>query len=104
MVPAVGLVAAGFLLGSVGLKAATSKQAKKLYVKGVSKLLQARAAGLDIIEEAKSNIDDIVAEANYLNEQEKPAGADVAVDATGAAAAAAADGAAATGAATADVG
>ncbi|MDR1713001.1 MAG: DUF6110 family protein [Coriobacteriales bacterium] len=64
----IGLLAAGFLLGSVGLKAATSKPAKKLYVQGVSKVLQARSAGLDIIEEAKSNLDDIIAEASYLNE------------------------------------
>lgn len=65
----IGLVGAGFLLGTVGVKALTSKPAKKLYVQGVSKVLQARTAGLDIIEQAKSNLDDIVAEANYLNEQ-----------------------------------
>ena len=65
----IGLVGAGFLLGTVGVKALTSKPAKKLYVQGVSKVLQARTAGLDIIEQAKSNLDDIVAEASYLNEQ-----------------------------------
>jgi hypothetical protein len=65
----IGLVGAGFLLGTVGVKALTSKPAKKLYVQGVSKVLQARSAGLDIIEQAKSNLDDIVAEASYLNEQ-----------------------------------
>ena len=57
------------MLGTVGVKALTSKPAKKLYVQGVSKVLQARTAGLDIIEQAKSNLDDIVAEASYLNEQ-----------------------------------
>ncbi|MDR2492909.1 MAG: DUF6110 family protein [Coriobacteriales bacterium] len=66
----IGLVAAGFLLGTVGVKAATSKPAKKLYVQGVSKVLQARTAGLSIVEEAKSNIDDIIAEASYLNEKD----------------------------------
>jgi len=70
----IGLLAAGFLLGSVGVKAATSKPAKKLYVQGVSKVLQARSAGLDIIEEAKSNLDDIIAEASYLNENKAPTG------------------------------
>jgi hypothetical protein len=64
----IGLVVAGFLLGTLGIKAATSKPARKLYVQGVSKVLQARSTGLDIIEEAKSNLDDIIAEANYLND------------------------------------
>jgi hypothetical protein len=66
----IGLVGAGFLLGTLGVKALTSKPAKKLYVQGVSKALQARSAGLDIVEQAKSNLDDIVAEASYLNEQD----------------------------------
>ena len=72
----IGLLAAGFLLGTVGVKAATSKPAKRLYVQGVSKALQARAAGLDIVEQAKANIDDIVAEASYLNEQDGAAQAE----------------------------
>ena len=67
----IGLVAAGFTLGTLGVKALTSAVAKKFYVQVVSKGLQAKAAGQDIIEQAKSNVDDIVAEANYLNEQEK---------------------------------
>jgi hypothetical protein len=66
----IGLIAAGFFLGTVGVKALTSEPAKKLCVQAVSKGLQAKAAGQDIIEQAKSNVDDIVAEASYLNEQE----------------------------------
>ncbi|MDR1014817.1 MAG: DUF6110 family protein [Coriobacteriales bacterium] len=66
----IGLIAAGFALGTIGVKAATSATAKKLCVQAVSKGLQARAAGQDIIEQAKSNVDDIVAEASYLNQQE----------------------------------
>lgn len=69
----IGLVAAGFALGTVGLKALKSKSAKRLAVQAVSKGLQAKAAGQDIIEQAKSNLDDIVAEATYLNEQEEAA-------------------------------
>ncbi|MDR0501374.1 MAG: DUF6110 family protein [Coriobacteriales bacterium] len=65
----VGFIGAGFLLGTLGLKALTSKPAKKLYVQGVSKALQVKSAGLDIVEQAKSNLDDIVAEASYLNEK-----------------------------------
>ncbi|MDR0514035.1 MAG: DUF6110 family protein [Coriobacteriaceae bacterium] len=72
----IGLVAAGFLLGTVGVKALTSKPAKKLYVQGISKTLQVKSAGLDIIEQAKSNLDDLVAEASYLNVKEDAAKAE----------------------------
>jgi hypothetical protein len=65
------LIGAGFLLGTVGVKAATSPSAKKLYVHGVAKGLQAKAAYQDIVEQAKCEVDDIVAEANYINESEK---------------------------------
>jgi polyhydroxyalkanoate synthesis regulator phasin len=71
----IGLVAAGFVLGTVGVKMATSEQAKKLCVQAVSKGLLVKAAGQDIIEQAKSNVDDIIAEANYLNQQETEAAA-----------------------------
>jgi vacuolar-type H+-ATPase subunit H len=66
----IGLIAAGFVLGTVGVKAVTSERAKQLCVQAVSKGLQAKAVGQDIIEQAKSNVDDIVAEATYLNNQE----------------------------------
>jgi hypothetical protein len=69
----VGLISAGFFLGTVGIKLLTSASAKKLYVQGVSKALQARSAGLDILEQAKSNLDDIVAEASYLTEKDAAA-------------------------------
>ena len=51
------LVGAGFLLGTLGVKALTSEPAKKCYVQG-------------IVEEAKAQVDDIVAEATYLTEGE----------------------------------
>lgn len=65
----VGLVAAGFLLGTVGVKALTSEPAKKCYVQGVAGGLRVKAAYEDIVEQAKAQVDDIVAEATYLNEQ-----------------------------------
>lgn len=63
------LVGAGFLLGAVGVKALTSSAAKKCYVQGVAKGMQAKAAYEGIVEQAKSEVDDIVAEAEYLNVQ-----------------------------------
>lgn len=87
----VGLVAAGFLLGTVGVKALTSEPARKCYVQGVAGGLRLKKAYEDIVEEAKAQVDDVVAEANYLNEQRETGDADAAAAAEGAAAAAAAE-------------
>ena len=54
------LVGAGFLAGTVGVKALTSKTARKCYV-------QVKQGYQNIVEEAKAQVDDIVAEANYIN-------------------------------------
>lgn len=64
------LLGAGFLIGSVGLKALTSAPAKRLYVQGVACGLRAKEAYEDVVEEAKAQVDDIVAEAVYLNAQQ----------------------------------
>lgn len=63
------LVGAGFLLGTLGVKALTSSTAKKCYVQGVAKGLQAKSEYQRIVEQAKAQVDDIVAEANYINVQ-----------------------------------
>ena len=65
------MVAGGFVLGTLGVKALTSNAAKKCYVQGVAKSLQAKAAYQDVVEQAKAQVDDIVAEANYINESAK---------------------------------
>lgn len=65
------MVGLGFLLGTVGVKAATSEPAKKLYVEGVAAGMRAKAGYDDIVEQAKAQVDDIVAEAEYLNKDEK---------------------------------
>ncbi len=62
------LVGAGFLLGTVGVKALTSPTAKKMYVQGVAKGIQAKNCYEGIVEQAKAQVDDIVAEARYMNE------------------------------------
>ena len=63
------MLAGGFALGTLGLKALSSSTAKKCYVQGVAKGLQAKAAYQDVVEQAK--VDDIVAEASYINESAK---------------------------------
>lgn len=61
------LVGAGFLAGTLGMKALTSAQAKKCYVRGVAAGLRVKQGYENIVEQAKAEVDDIVAEANYLN-------------------------------------
>ena len=65
------MLAGGFALGTLGLKALSSSTAKKCYVQGVGKGLQAKAAYQDVVEQAKAQVDDIVAEASYINESAK---------------------------------
>ena len=65
------MLAGGFALGTLGLKALSSSTAQKRYVQGVAKGLQAKAAYQDVVEQAKAQVDDIVAEASYINESAK---------------------------------
>lgn len=69
------LIGAGFLLGTVGVKALTSKTAKRCYVQGMVKGLEAKAAYENVVEKAKAEFDDMAAEANYISVQNsaKPA-------------------------------
>lgn len=60
------LVGAGFLMGTVGVKALTSQTAKKCYVQGVAQGLRAKSCYENIVEQAKAQVDDIVAEASYI--------------------------------------
>lgn len=61
------LLGAGFLMGTVGIKALTSPRAKRVYVQGVAKGLQAKAYYEDVVEQAKAEVDDMMAEATYIN-------------------------------------
>ena len=62
-----GLLAGGFLAGTLGIKILTSQPARDLYVQGVAAGMRAKASYQDIVEEAKAQVDDIVAEATYVN-------------------------------------
>lgn len=64
MHPAI-LVGAGFLAGTAGVKAVTSKTARKIYVKGLVQGLKAKESCETLVEEAKAQFDDIMAEAEY---------------------------------------
>ena len=62
------LLGAGVLIGSVGAKVLTSDGAKRVYVEAVAAGLRAKQACEDTVERARAEMDDIVAEAAYLNE------------------------------------
>lgn len=64
-------LAGGVLLGTAGVKALTSKPAKKLYVQAVAGGLRAKASYQDVVEQAKAQVDDIVAEASYVASSDK---------------------------------
>lgn len=61
------LVAAGAVLGVVVPKALASDTAKRAAVATVAAGMRVKAGYQDIVEQAKAQVDDIVAEAEYLN-------------------------------------
>ena len=61
------LVGAGFLLGTLGMKALKSDAAHNLAVQGVAAGMRIKNGYNNIVEAAKAEVDDIVAEADYLN-------------------------------------
>ncbi len=67
------LVAGGFLLGTVGLKALSSETAKKGYVQAVACGMRAKNSYDAIVEQAKAQVDDIVSEASYLTKKDDEA-------------------------------
>ena len=61
------LVGAGFLLGTAGVKAIKSKPAHKLAVKGIACGMKVRDSITTMVDEARMQLDDMVAEAGYEN-------------------------------------
>ena len=74
------LVGGGFLLGTAGVKAVTSAPAKKAYVQGIACGLRAKNCYQDMVEQAKAEVDDMVAEAAYITASESGATADETVE------------------------
>ena len=61
----------GFLIGTVGIKAATSQTAKKGYVHAMAQGMKAKAGYENIVEQAKAEFDDMKAEAEYIAVSDK---------------------------------
>lgn len=61
------LLSAGIAIGSLGLKAIMSDRARRLCVQGVAAGMRAKASAETFVDQARAQVDDIVAEAAYLN-------------------------------------
>jgi len=61
----------GFLIGTIGLKAATSQNAKKGYVHAMAQGMKAKAEYNNIVEQAKAEFDDMKAEAEFIAVSDK---------------------------------
>lgn len=63
------LVGAGFLLGTLGVKALKSEPAHKAAVYTVAQGLKLKEGAETIVDEAKAEFDDILAEAGYNKDE-----------------------------------
>lgn len=63
------LVGAGFLLGTLGVKALKSEPAHKAAVYTVAQGLKLKEGAETIVDEAKAEFDDILAEAGYSKDE-----------------------------------
>lgn len=63
--------AAGTLFGSVGLKALTSKDAKKVYTHVTAAALRVADCAMTTATAVRENAEDILAEAKQINEERK---------------------------------
>ncbi len=62
-------VGAGFLLGTLGVKALKSEPAHKAAVYTIAQGLKAKESAETLVDEAKAEFDDILAEAGYNKEE-----------------------------------
>ncbi len=66
----IGYLLGGAVLGQVVPRALASDVAKRYYVKGLAAGMRAKSAYLDLVEQARAEVGDMVAEASYINTRE----------------------------------
>ena len=64
-----GFFAAGVLFGTAGIKALSSKDAKKLYTNCTAAVLRAKDCVMKTVSKVQENAEDIYAEAQQINEE-----------------------------------
>ena len=60
----------GVVLGQAAPRILSSNAAKKVYVQGIAAGMRAKSTYLDLVEQARAEVGDMVAEATYLNTKE----------------------------------
>ena len=64
-----GLFAAGVLFGTAGIKALSSKDAKKVYTHTNADVLRAKDSVMETVTTVRENAEDIYADAKAINER-----------------------------------
>jgi len=65
----VGVFASGLLFGTAGIKALSSKDAKKCYTHATALVLRAKDSIMETVTKVRENCDDILADAKEINEK-----------------------------------
>ncbi len=65
----VGLFACGTLFGTAGIKVLSSDDAKKTYTHCVAAVLRGKKCVMDTVDTVQENCEDILADANAINEE-----------------------------------
>lgn len=65
----VGIFASGVLFGTAGIKALSSKDAKKVYTNCTAAALRAKECIMDTVTTVQENAEDIYADAKQINEE-----------------------------------
>ena len=76
----IGLFAAGVLFGTAGVKALSSKDAKKVYTQTTAAALRAKDCVMTTVTAVRESADDIYAEAKAINDQRTQAELDAVVE------------------------
>ncbi len=64
----IGLFAGGVLFGTAGVKILSSRDAKKVYTEGTAAVLRAKDCVMKTVTTVQENAEDILAEAQQINE------------------------------------
>lgn len=77
----IGLFAGGVLFGSAGIKALSSKDAKKVYTQGTAAVLRVKDCLMKTATNVQENAEDILAEAKQINKDREESKAEEVLEA-----------------------
>lgn len=77
----IGLFAGGVLFGSAGIKALSSKDAKKVYTQGTAAVLRVKDCLMKTATSVQENAEDILAEAKQINKDREESEAEEVLEA-----------------------